>query len=200
MQYYEPTEWCDIQIDAADGTSLPRALMIGDSITRSYYPVAAQALAGKFSCAKVATSRCACHPHFSKQLNLVLDEYKFDVIHFNNGLHGWDYDDNDYLNGIASMLDMLTTRDEKNSVILAGSTPIWQANSENLLSKRNDRVIKRNQLLAALAKERNLKFNDLYSEVIEHFDHVSNDGIHFNPAGDELLGTVVAKTIRNCDQ
>ena len=35
---HESIEWCDIWISHADETNLPRVLLIGDSITRAYYP------------------------------------------------------------------------------------------------------------------------------------------------------------------
>ena len=34
----ESIEWCDIWISHADETNLPRVLLIGDSISRDYYP------------------------------------------------------------------------------------------------------------------------------------------------------------------
>ena len=35
---HESIEWCDIWISHANETNLPRVLLIGDSITRAYYP------------------------------------------------------------------------------------------------------------------------------------------------------------------
>jgi len=43
----EAIEWCDIWISHANETSLPRVLLIGDSIVRDYYPEVEKRLVGK---------------------------------------------------------------------------------------------------------------------------------------------------------
>jgi hypothetical protein len=43
----ESIEWCDIWISHANETNLPRVLLIGDSITRAYYPEVEKRLEGK---------------------------------------------------------------------------------------------------------------------------------------------------------
>ena len=48
----ESIEWVDIWIPDANGTTLPRVLLIGDSITRGYYPQVAEKLKGKASVAR----------------------------------------------------------------------------------------------------------------------------------------------------
>ena len=48
----EAIEWCNIWIPDANGTTLPRVLLIGDSITQGYYRQAAERLKGKASVAK----------------------------------------------------------------------------------------------------------------------------------------------------
>ena len=46
--------------------------------------------------AKLTTSACACDPAFLLELKCVLTQYAFDVIHFNNGLHGMGYTEEQY--------------------------------------------------------------------------------------------------------
>src|SRR5262245_16155587 len=87
----ESIEWCDIWISHANETNLPRVLLIGDSIARDYYPVVERGLAGKAFVARLATSRFVADPVLLKEIELVLDAAKFDVIHFNNGMHGWQH-------------------------------------------------------------------------------------------------------------
>src|SRR5258705_13861017 len=85
----ESIEWCDIWISHANETNLPRVLLIGDSITRDYYPEVEKHLVGKAYVARLATSRFLTDPVLAKEIALVLEGTKFDVIHFNNGMHGW---------------------------------------------------------------------------------------------------------------
>src|SRR5215472_14441734 len=92
----EAIEWCDIWISHANETNLPRVLLIGDSISRAYYPEVETRLAGKAFVARLATSRFVADPQLLKELALVLDETKFDVIHFNNGMHGWQHSEEEY--------------------------------------------------------------------------------------------------------
>src|SRR6266576_922511 len=96
MASLEPIEWCDIWISHADETNLPRVLLIGDSITRGYYPEVEKGLAGKAFVARLSTSRFVADPVLLKEVALVLDETKFDVVHFNNGMHGWQHSEAEY--------------------------------------------------------------------------------------------------------
>src|ERR1700739_3515719 len=92
----ESIEWCDIWISHADETNLPRVLLIGDSITRAYYPAVEKRLAGKAYVARLASSAFISDPALLKQIKMVLSQYKFDVIHFNNGMHGWQHSEKEY--------------------------------------------------------------------------------------------------------
>src|SRR5271156_5515213 len=92
----ESIEWCDIWISHANETNLPRVLLIGDSITRAYYPEVEKHLAGKAYVARLATSRFISDPVLLQEIALVLDNTKFDIIHFNNGMHGWQHSEKEY--------------------------------------------------------------------------------------------------------
>src|SRR5277367_7189511 len=81
---HESIEWCDIWISHANETNLPRVLLIGDSIVRDYYPEVEKHLAGKAFVARLSTSRFIGDAVLLKEIQLVLDGTKFDIIHFNN--------------------------------------------------------------------------------------------------------------------
>ncbi|MBL9133652.1 MAG: hypothetical protein JNG86_20750, partial [Verrucomicrobiaceae bacterium] len=84
----EGTEWCNIWMPNANKHDLPRVLLIGDSLTQGYGPDVEKVLAGKAYVARLATSRCVGDPVLHAELSAVLGAETFDVIHFNNGLHG----------------------------------------------------------------------------------------------------------------
>src|SRR3984957_5729086 len=92
----EPIEWCDIWISHADETNLPRVLLIGDSITRAYYPEVERQLAGRAYVGRLSSSAFISDPALLDQIKMVLKQYKFDVIHFNNGMHGWEHSEKEY--------------------------------------------------------------------------------------------------------
>src|SRR6202012_5051265 len=80
----ESIEWCDIWISHANETNLPRVLLIGDSITRAYYPEVEKRLAGKAYIGRLSSSAFISDPILLKQIKMVLTQYQFDAIHFNN--------------------------------------------------------------------------------------------------------------------
>jgi len=92
----EAIEWCNIWIPDTNETKLPRVLLIGDSITGGYGPKVADALKGKVSVARLTTSKSIGDPALLAEVALVLGQCRFDVVHFNNGLHGWGYTEEEY--------------------------------------------------------------------------------------------------------
>jgi hypothetical protein len=84
----ESIEWFDTWIPHANETKLPRVLLIGDSISRDYYPGVEKRLAGKAYLDRLSTSASIFDPVSLQEIKMVLGAYKFDVIHFNNGMHG----------------------------------------------------------------------------------------------------------------
>ena len=103
----ERIEWIDIWVTDADKEELPRVLFVGDSITRGYFGAVEKQLAGKASCARLTTSKCVSDPTFNDDLLLLLKQYKFSVIHFNNGLHGWGYTEEQYRDGLLKTVAVL---------------------------------------------------------------------------------------------
>jgi hypothetical protein len=69
-------------------------LLIGDSIARDYYPVVEKRLAGKAFVARLATSRFVADGFAER--NRVGSDTKFEVIVFNNGMHGWQHGEAKY--------------------------------------------------------------------------------------------------------
>ena len=60
-------------------------------------------LAGKAYCARLATSKCVADPAFLDEVQLLLKQYRFAVIHFNNGLHGFGYTEDQYRSGLVGL-------------------------------------------------------------------------------------------------
>ncbi len=148
MIYHEPIEWCDIWVEAAEQARLPRVLLVGDSIARSYYPRVSECLGNAFACARLTTSTCVCDPRFLQEVQLLLDAYEFAVIHFNNGLHGWDYDEEAYAGGLSQTLDFLMAGGGNSRLIWAGTTPCRQRGDLTMLDPKTERVRERNRLAA----------------------------------------------------
>src|SRR5277367_3651479 len=117
----ESIEWCDIWISHANETNLPRVLLIGDSITRAYYPDVEKNLAGKAYVGRLSSSAFISDPALLKQIEMVLNEYKFDVIHFNNGMHGWQHGEKEYEQAFTQFLQAIQKCAPKAKLIWANT-------------------------------------------------------------------------------
>jgi len=192
----ERIEWCDIWITNADRDNLPRVLMIGDSITRGYFSGVEKALEGQANCARLTTSRCICDPVFFEELQMVLRQYPFDVIHFNNGLHGWGYTETQYAQAFPKLLGTLQRHNPSAKLIWTTSTPVRQRSAVEQLDERTERVRKRNDIAMKFVGEKNLAVDDLFTLVIDHPEYFSSDGVHFNNAGKTAQIQQVAHAIQ----
>jgi hypothetical protein len=194
----ERIEWADIWVTDADKDNLPRVLLIGDSITRGYFSEVEKRLVGKAYCARLTTSKCVSDPSFPDEVQLLLKQYKFAVIHFNNGLHGWGYNEDQYRGGLLAFLETVEKNAADAKLIWATTTPMRNRDNLQQISERTERVKTRNQIAAEIMKERDIPTNDLYGLVEQHPDWHSGDGVHFNGKGKEAQGAAVAESVLKC--
>lgn len=188
----ETIEWCDIWIRGADRTDQPRVLFIGDSICRGYYPHVEKLLEGKLACARVATSRFVSDPVYQQELALVLGQYRFQAIHVNNGLHGWDYSEDDYAIGLIDLIAFLRRLAPTAQLIWAQSTPIHLAGEPGRFDPRHQRVMERNRLASRVMAGEGIPLNDLFSLAVGQSAWFTADGIHYTAEGSAALGAQVA--------
>ena len=191
----ERIEWADIWVTDADKDDLPRVLLIGDSITRGYFSEVEEHLKGKAYCARLTTSKCVSDPSFPDEVLLLLKHYKFAVIHFNNGLHGWGYTEEQYRTGLLRLMETFQRNAGDARLIWATTTPVRERGNLQQIAERTERVIARNQIAAEIMKERDVPTDDLYGLVQQHPDWHSGDGVHFNGKGKEAQGAAVAASV-----
>ena len=96
----EDIEWIDVWGPHNNDNELPRVLLIGDSITRQYNAGVEQNLDGKAYVERLSTSKSLGDPALFGEIRTMLEQYDFDIIHFNNGLHGAGYTKEQYRQGI----------------------------------------------------------------------------------------------------
>ncbi len=194
----ERIEWADIWVTDADKEDLPRVLLIGDSITRGYFGEVEKHLAGKAYCARLTTSKCASDPFFPDEVQLLLKQYRFAVIHFNNGLHGWGYTEEQYRDGLLRLMKTFREHGAGAKLIWATTTPIRNRDDLQQMGERTERVKARNQIVAEIMKEAGIATDDLYGLVEQHPDWQSGDGVHFNGKGKVAQGVAVAESVLKC--
>ncbi len=194
----ERIEWIDIWVTDADKDDLPRVLFVGDSITRGYFGGVEKHLAGKARCARLTTSKCVSDPTFNDDLLLLLKQYRFSVIHFNNGLHGWGYTEDQYRDGLLRTMAAVKEHAGDARFIWATTTPMRESSDLQKFAERTERVKVRNKLAAEIIKENGVSTNDLFELVKDHADWTSPDGVHFNGQGNEALAKQVAESVAAC--
>jgi len=73
----EDIEWLDVWLPHTNDHKLPRVLLIGDSITRGYYPDVEKALAGRTYVARLSTSKSLGDAALLKEIALILSEERY---------------------------------------------------------------------------------------------------------------------------
>src|SRR6059058_4949082 len=178
----EAIEWCDIWISHANESNLPRVLLIGDSIARDYYPEVEKRLAGKAFVARLATSRFVADPVLLKEIALVLEGTHFDVIHFNNGMHGWQHSEEEYEKAFPKMIETIRAHAPNAKLVWATTTPLRDGKgvtSDTKAEYSDERIAARNALAAELVAAQRIPTVDLNTAVRGHPEFHS-DNVHFN--------------------
>ena len=191
----ERIEWIDIWVTDADKEDLPKVLFVGDSITRGYFGSAEKHLAGKASCARLTTSKCVSDPTFNDDLQLLLKQYTFSVIHFNNGLHGWGYTEEQYRDGLAKTVQTIKQHAGDAKLIWTTTTPMRKKDDLQAFADDTSRVKERNVLAAEIMKGNAAATDDLFQLVEAHAEWQSTDGVHFNAMGNEAMAKQVAESV-----
>jgi lysophospholipase L1-like esterase len=190
---------------AQEKQTLPKVVLVGDSIRLGYAPLVAKRLEGK---AIVISAK----PNGEDSGNVLknLDEWvineKPDVVHLNAGLHDLKHTDKgyqvslaDYQKNLRAILDRVK-KETKAKIIFATSTPIL----DNLHAQRKagfDRfeadVQKYNVAAVAVMKEARVPVNDLHKLVEEGGREklFLGDGTHYTPAGYEMMADIVTASI-----
>jgi lysophospholipase L1-like esterase len=192
----ESIEWCDIWISHANETNLPRVLLIGDSITRAYYPQVEKRLAGKAYVGRLASSAFISDPVLLMQIKMVLSQYKFDIIHFNNGMHGWQHSEKEYEAAFPEYLKTIREYATNAKLIWANTTPLKDspASSENFTIATDDRIDQRNAIAAKFVQAQGIVVEDLNTPMQGHPEY--HDGnVHFNSQGIAVQADVVAADV-----
>lgn len=193
---YEKREWSNNWWNNADDSSLPRVLLIGDSISCSYGPEVIKILDGQMNVDRVANSRSINDPMLFGEVGLALDNYQYPIVHFNNGLHGWHITEDDYGVYLRRYVAFLKEKAPTATLIWATSTPITEEGNPGVINETmNARVEKRNEVSLAVMRDNDITVNDLYSLVYGKAQIRVDDGYHYNADGAQLMGKAVAAAI-----
>ena len=188
-------EWVHSWCEATTQNDLPRVLLVGDSITHGYQDMVRKALKGVCYVDYIATSYAIDSKMYTMLVENFAKNSRYDVIHFNHGLHGIHISKRGY----ASRMKKLLCRLEKQSkILLTTTTVVYNAGNQRLHAKWNKRVQERNDVVWNLAKEKGYAVDDLFtvSVAIDKANR-NDDGTHYESAGYQTLAQSVAESIKN---
>jgi hypothetical protein len=195
---HEKYEWSDMWVANADvENGAPRVLLVGDSIVRGYYGGVEKNLGEGVNCARYSTSKFLSHPDYLAELGVMIKRFHFDVIHINNGLHGWGYSEEQYKVGLEALVTFLQKESPNSKIVWCMTTPVRDSKDlSNPDADKLPRVEARNAIAAEIMKKHEIAIDDLYAVVVEDDANFSPDGVHFSDAGKEKQAKQVAEVVR----
>ena len=192
----EPIEWIRLWLPNVNKKGLPQVLLLGDSITQAYYQDVAADLKGKAYVGYLTSSLSVGDPMLPRQVALVLKNYRFDVIHFNNGLHGKGYTEEEYARYFPQFVKTIQANAHGAKLIWTSSTPIRMGKDMSEFAPFTQRVVARNKIADAYARKAGIPIDDLYAAVLHHPEYyVGGDGTHPNTEGRAAEARDVAASI-----
>jgi lysophospholipase L1-like esterase len=126
-----------------------------------------------------------------KKIDVWLGDGKWDVIHFNFGIHDRNTPVADYTQRLERLVERMRKTGAK--LIWASTTPIPDDPSKKQTAAS---IVQRNRAAAAVVGTHHIDIDDLFTAVTPHLDRLQNpNDVHFNAAGYEFLGKRVADSI-----
>ena len=190
-------EYYDLR--ARDTRSLPRVLLIGDSISMGYHPFTARALEGRAVVLRPDGVNCGNTHKGVAEIQRWLGGGGWDVVHFNFGLHDAkrirgrnSVPIETYERNLAKIVAKLKQTGAK--LIWGNTTPV-QPGYPGL---DDADIVEYNAAAQRIMEANGIEVNDLYGfalPVLERIQPARN--CHFTPAGSRTLAGQVAAAIRS---
>jgi len=183
-----------------DVPGLPRVLLIGDSISIGYTLPVRDLLKGKANVHRIPQNGGATDVGLDKMASW-LGDGKWDVIHFNFGLHDAKYlsetaqraSREQYRENLRMLIEQMKATRAR--LIFATTTPVPKG---GVLSptRKFDSIEQRNKIAVALMQEQGVAIDDLYAVALPAMAEVGRENdVHFSPEGYSLLAKAVAESI-----
>ncbi len=187
-------------VKVTDDPALPRVLLIGDSISIGYTVSTRKLLSGQANVHRIPenggpTSRGLV------QLDKWLGDCKWDVIHFNWGLHDLKFMPDgkrqvpleQYEKNLSELVRRLKATGAR--LIWASTTPVPVG---EMKPKRQDGdVVRYNAVAAKIMAANGIAIDDLYAFALPRLEKIQRPvNVHFTPRGSAVLAKEVAASIR----
>jgi len=176
-------------------TKLPNVLVLGDSISRNYFPEVTKDLAGTANVYLMASSTSVGDPRLPREIRefAAMENVPFRVVHFNNGMHGWGYTEAQYKAAFPNFLRTVRSLGHGNSALIWATTTPVQPQAFN--GATNLRIDSRNAIALSFIDAAHISIDDQHALMMQHRD-LYQDTVHFNNEGSKLMGDQTAAAIR----
>lgn len=182
-----------------DVPGLPRVLLIGDSISIGYTLPTRELLRGKANVHRIPVNG---GPTIRGVQSLAewLGDGKWDVIHFNWGLHDLKMDEagkhqvplNEYEENLTQLVKQLKATGAK--LIWCSTTPVPEGCSP---PRKEEDVLAYNAAAKKIMDANGIALNDLHAFALPRLKEIQRPAnVHFSPAGSKVLAEAVAKVIQ----
>ncbi len=182
-----------------DTPGLPRVLLIGDSISIGYSLPVRKLLAGKANVHRI-TGNAGPSSNGVFLMDTWLGKNKWDVIHFNFGLHDLKrLEDGKHqvpLDSYERNLRLIVQRLKRTGarLVWASTTPVPEGKVSPPRAPAD--VAAFNAAAARIMHENDVAVNDLYTFSLGRLSKIQQPvNVHFTPSGSELLAKQVARAI-----
>lgn len=174
-----------------DDPKLPRVLLIGDSISRGYTQDVRKEMAGKANVHR-APENCGPTANGVKKIDIWLGDGKWDVIHFNFGIHDRKTPTADYGQRLETLIARMKQTGAK--LIFATTTPVPPDTKDG--PEIVTQIAEKNEIALRVMKKHGVAIDDLHAFLMPQLEGIANpQDVHFNAKGYALMGQQVAKSI-----
>lgn len=174
-----------------DDPKLPRVLLIGDSISRGYTLDTRRALVGKANVHR-APENCGPTANGIKKIDIWLGSGKWDVIHFNFGIHDRKTPAADYEQRLETFIARLKQTGAK--LIWATTTPVPADSTYG--AEIVAEIDEKNAIATRVMQKHGIAINDLHAFLLPQLEGIANPkDVHFNGEGYKRMGEQVARSI-----
>ncbi|MGB6133360.1 MAG: SGNH/GDSL hydrolase family protein [Acidobacteriaceae bacterium] len=191
----EQIEWTWEVRPAHPHPVLPNVLLIGDSLTRNMFPEVTKELRGTANVYLFAASTSVGDPRLTRQIAefVNMEDVRFRVVHFNNGMHGWKYTEAQFRAGFPAYLgEVETLVPSRRDLIWATITPVLPTGTGGAT---NARVDARNAIALSFVDAAGIRVDHQHALMLKHQD-LHQDPVHFNNKGSDMEGDQAAAMIR----
>jgi acyl-CoA thioesterase-1 len=183
-----------------DSPGLPRVLVIGDSVSIGYTLPVRALLKDKANVHRIPVNGGATEVGLAN-MKAWLGDGKWDVIHFNFGLHDAKFTSEttqratreQYAANLRQLVAQMKATGAQ--LIFATTTPVPK---DGVLTptRRFDSIPARNEVAVQVMKENDVAVDDLYAVVLPVQQKIGRENdVHFQPEGYEVLAKAVAASV-----